>query len=110
MSKIYLASPYSHPDKDVRYDRWMRAAKLYAQLVKDGHIVYCPIAFCHPIATFYKLPTDNDFWKRVNKVFIDWAEIFMILCLDGWGDSKGIRWELAVSITQGMEVVFEDPV
>ncbi len=101
MNKIYLASPYSHRNEMQRELRWKEVSKFYAKLIKKGNTVYCPIAFHHHIAETCDLPTDAEFWKKQNYAFLEWAEVFMIYCLPGWGDSKGILWEIEIAQNLG---------
>ena len=110
MSKIYLASPYSHPDYREREMRWVLVSQLYASLIKQGHAVYCPIAFHHQIAVVCDLPTDHGFWKKQNRAFLEWADIVMVYKLKGWEESEGIQWEVGYAASIAKEVVFEDSI
>jgi hypothetical protein len=57
---IYLASPYSHPDRAVREERFRGACRATAALLRSGHAVFSPIAHairswskvCRPIGHF----------------------------------------------------------
>lgn len=42
---IYLASPYSHPDKDVRELRFIQITEYAAEQVSKGNIVFSPITY-----------------------------------------------------------------
>ena len=110
MSKIYLASPYSHKFTDVRQKRYEEVVKFWVKLIGDSHVVYCPIGSHHPAAEMYQLPTDHLFWKDTNKAFLNWAEILMVYCLEGWGDSEGIRWEIGYASEKQKIITFEDPI
>lgn len=110
MSKIYLASPYTHNEQAVEDWRWKQVAAFAAKLSQEGHIVYCPIGFWHPIARQFGLKGDYKTWMHNDRAFISWCEIFMVYCLEEWGNSEGIRSEIAYAAKQGKEVVFEDPI
>lgn len=88
--KIYLISPYSHEDPMVRHYRFEEAAKAAGELITIGHIVYSPIAHCHPIAIACNLPGGNLFWSEMNEEFMRWADIGVLLELDGWKGSIGV--------------------
>jgi hypothetical protein len=92
---IYLAIPYSHPDKEIREKRFQLANKIASELMKTGEYVYSPISHCHPIAQ-YGLPLDWAFWGKYNKVFLDICEKMIIVLCDGWEESKGIKEEIAL--------------
>ena len=44
MSFIYLATPYSHKDPQVRQNRYEHACKVAGKLMEEGNLVFCPIA------------------------------------------------------------------
>jgi hypothetical protein len=62
MSFIYLASPYSHPSKDVRQFRMMAAANEAAKLTRVA-TVYCPVLHGHHLDMFgMKTVQTHKFW------------------------------------------------
>lgn len=70
MSKhIYLASPYTADDACVRELRYMQACHAAARLMREGHLVFSPIAHSHPLTDF-EIPGDFSFWK-------DWCLSFL---------------------------------
>ncbi|MEA1909555.1 MAG: DUF1937 family protein [Patescibacteria group bacterium] len=94
MKKIYLASPYSHPDPAVREARNLSVCKKAGELMNHGYIVYSPIAHTHPIAVVCNLPTDWEFWKQYDISFIEWADEVWIYTMPGWEKSRGIIAEI----------------
>ena len=92
--RIYLASPYSHPDRLVKSLRYTRAVEAAAYLTSQGHHVFAPIAASHPVAECHELPGDFEYWRAWNYSFIDrWATHLYILAIPGWDDSKGVCGE-----------------
>lgn len=91
----YLASPYSHRDKDVMEQRFQLAEKHAAFMLTRGITIYSPIVHMHELALRYKLPKDFDFWRRHNHNMLWRAKDFHILTIDGWRSSKGVTGELA---------------
>lgn len=115
---IYLASPYSHPDPEVREQRFELACRAAARLIWDGHAVFCPIAHTHPIAK-YGLPTTWDFWQAQDRKILELCEELWVLTIDGWMQSRGVEFEMQiarelgkpiryVSLDQEMEVAVKD--
>ncbi|MCP4786572.1 MAG: DUF1937 family protein [Fuerstiella sp.] len=47
---IYLASPYSHSDANIREKRFRDVCRTAARLMRNGDVVFSPIAHGHPIA------------------------------------------------------------
>ena len=103
MRKIYLACPYSHPEKEVREWRVKQADKKAAELMEAGNLVFSPLSHSHPISNHCKVdPTDHDFWLRQDLWILDICDEFHILCLPGWDVSKGIDIEYTRSIDNNM--------
>lgn len=42
---IYVASPYSHPDKKIQEERYVLVSKACAELVSKGYIAFSPITY-----------------------------------------------------------------
>lgn len=91
---IYVASPYSDPDPDVRADRYFRVLKHTAELIAEGRPAYSPIVHFHDMAIRHDLPYDFHFWKRVNASMIQGCEELHVLRLPGWEESKGVAFEI----------------
>jgi hypothetical protein len=93
MKKVYLMCPYSHSDPKILEQRFEMANKAAVYLMKKGFLVFSPISHSHPIGSCLKNTLDHDFWLKQDRSFIDWADIGVILCIDGWKESKGINME-----------------
>jgi hypothetical protein len=94
---IYLACPYSHPNKDVREYRFRHANRAAAKLMREGHIVYSPISHTHPIAVEGDLPLDWAYWQSVDEFYIRLCEKVIVLMLTGWESSKGVQAEIEIA-------------
>ena len=93
---LYLATPYSHPDPAVREQRFRAACAAAADLIRAGHIVFCPIAHSHPLVE-YGLPTDWAYWERSARAFLERCDEMVVLMLDGWEESVGVRAEIRIA-------------
>lgn len=103
MSKlIYLASPYSHQNKDVEISRYLEISTIAANLMKNGFVIFSPIVHCHPIAIFHSLPTDFKYWENYLKVFIRKSDEVIVAMMDGWRKSKGVQEEIRLAIEIGV--------
>lgn len=94
---LYLACPYTHPDANVRLARFNLVTKAAAALIQRGHIVFSPITMTHPI-DIVMAGGDNtlgsDFWVNFDQTFMDRCDVFVLLPLEGWQESSGIRREI----------------
>lgn len=112
MDRIYLASPYSHPDRIVRETRYLEAVKAAGRLMKErpGCAVFSPIAHSHMIAEMTRLPGDFEFWQAQDVGYIDlWATRLAVLKLDGWQESRGVMAEIARAEARGLPVEYLEP-
>ena len=105
---IYLASPYSHPDKRVRQRRFNASCQVTAALMRAGLIVFSPIVHSHPL-TRHGLPGDWEFWQRYDRAYLEACTGVAVLMLEGWKESKGVQAEIAMARELGKPVIFIDP-
>jgi nucleoside 2-deoxyribosyltransferase len=105
---IYLAGPYTHPDPFVRENRYAALTKKAAELMMDGHIVFSPITHLHPVDAYMRPETrDTDWWFALDEPFMEACNELMVLCLEGWEESKGTAAEIAWFKERGLPVVYE---
>jgi len=90
---VYLASPYTDPDKLVMQERYEEVCRLVAVLIKQGFAVYSPIAHNHYIADQYNLPRDAKFWLSYDEAFLSACCFMLIAGMPGWKESIGIDKE-----------------
>ena len=102
---IYLASPYTHTDKETMELRWKRACEACANIMREGKFVYSPIAHCHDISQF-GLPTTWDFWERYDTEMITRCDHLWVLMLDGWSDSIGVSAEIDIATNYGIPITY----
>jgi hypothetical protein len=95
---VYLASPYTHPEKLVMQERYEEICRLVAILIKQGYSVYSPIAHNHYIADQYNLPRDAEFWLSYDESFLFSCSFILIAGMPGWESSKGIAAERLLAI------------
>jgi len=102
---IYLCSPYTHPDGAVRQARFEAACRAVAALIRQGKAVISPIAHNHAICR-YGLPRDWRVWQRHDLALLALCVEVVVLKLDGWQQSVGVRAEIAAARTLGKPVEF----
>ena len=110
MSNIeYLATPYSHEDKEVMEFRAAVSDYIFSELSKEGRIIYAPISSGHHIAVHYGLPTDYKFWQKACEAFVGASYKLLVIMLPGWEESVGLTAEREVAHKLGLEIEFIDP-
>lgn len=105
---IYLASPYSHPDANIREQRFRDACIAAARLIRAGHVIFSPIAHGHPIAE-HGLPIDWQFWERQDREQLERCDEIVVLMLDGWKESVGVQAEIRIAGELGKPVRYVTP-
>lgn len=103
----YLASPYSHPDADVRELRFQQVCEAAAWLLRAGVYVFSPIAHSHPIARF-GLPKGWDWWREYDFRYLSICAGTIVLMMPGWRESVGVTDEIAETRAQGKPLVHLD--
>ena len=102
--RIYLASPYTHPDSLIMQARFRLAESATLILMKKGYLVFSPIVYSHPLAKKGKLPRDYTYWRVFNESWIDWADQLVVLELDHWKESVGVRAEIEYAVEARMNI------
>jgi|SRR5271157_1025842 len=90
---IYLATPYTHPDVEVRKNRYREAVAVAYRLTVNGHNIFSPIIATHEMGNQFNLPYDYAFWENWCHDFISSSKVFLACCMDGWEDSAGVGKE-----------------
>lgn len=99
---IYLASPYTHPDKEVMHVRFFEAEHALFLALRDCHWVYSPIVHCHELARKHKLPTSHTYWLAYDTEFLRLSSELWTLYIPGWDTSKGVTYERKLAQTLGI--------
>ena len=107
---LYLACPYSHPDPEVRRQRFHTANKAAALLIAHGYSVFSPISHSHPIAEDSNLnPNDPDLWTRIDLDILQHCTRLLVLKLPGCDESFGIVRETQFASSHNIPIAFVNP-
>lgn len=109
MTYIYLASPYSHPDSEVRHGRYRAAEMAVHWLLTHRLWVYSPIVHSHNLAENYELPKGIDFWFPFDQAMIRSALAVWVLQIQGYVESKGIHDELEFALSLNIPIGYIRP-
>ncbi len=106
--KIYLGIPFSHPDLIIQEFRYRIATEISGRLLYAHHIVYSPITHYWPQVKAMGIPEqmkDLEFWIPYNDAFLKWADLLVIVSIDNWAESVGVRYEIDQMIKMNKEIV-----
>ena len=91
---IYIASPYSHPDDNVREENFRIVSKLVAKLTSEGKFPISPITYGHTLLGFHEMPSDWQFWQDFCLTFLQHCEELWVYQMPGWDKSRGVAEEI----------------
>lgn len=91
---IYLASPYSHKEDKVRFERFETIARVAAKLMSQGVYLFCPITHTHPINEAGINNPGWDFWCKYDYMMLDRCQELWIADMPGWKESVGVTAEI----------------
>lgn len=106
---VYLACPYTHKDRAVRVSRFNAANEAASKLMLGGAYVFSPISHTHPIAEAGGLPLGWDFWEGFDRAYIGHSRKLIVLRIEGWKESTGVRAEIVIAQEAGIPVEYIDP-
>lgn len=93
---IYLAQPYSYKaNAYLRHKRYEYAMKRTVEFFLEGHAIFSPIIQSHQMSKYADMPTDFDFWRKIDFAFIDASKEVWVLKMKGWDKSQGVTEEIA---------------
>jgi hypothetical protein len=108
MSKlIYLASPYSkYPGG--RNAAFLAACDKAAELMLQGHLIFCPIAHSHPIENIGMDGEikDGDFWLKQDFAVLSKCDELWVYQMPGWDTSYGVGKEIEFAKKNNIEVKY----
>ena len=106
----YLASPYSHPDREVMDKRLDEITKITARLTerfgRDGMMVFSPIVYT---AQLEKICDPPQGWYYADFQILSRCDRLLVIQMDGWQESKGIQLEIAFALGKGIPVKYMSP-
>ena len=106
MTLVYLATPYTHPDSQVRERRFREVSRVAGDMMRQGIHVFSPISHTHPIALAGCLPKGWEFWQAQDFAMLRACSKLAVLMQDGWQDSVGVQAEMALAREMGLPVEF----
>lgn len=105
LKRIYLASPYSHPDLGMRLLRVAHVRQVCARMnERPGINCYSPISHSHDLPHPKELAKSDAFWRPLNEDEIRRSDEVHVLMLSGWDISVGVTREIEYALSLGKPV------
>lgn len=105
---IYLAAPYTHEQLIVMEDRYVVMNKITARLIteQDAVIPHSPISYTHRISHHCDPAFD---WYAWDKQYLARCDGMIVVKLDGWEESDGVKIETDFCMENGVPFVHSKP-
>lgn len=100
---IYLAAPYSDPNRDVIADRMERFYATHARLLARGDVTVSPL-LNHQVVGRHAISGDWDFWQSYSETLLARCDEMWIVTLPGWEESKGVQGEIAFAKSRAIPI------
>jgi nucleoside 2-deoxyribosyltransferase len=108
---IYLACPFSHPDKNVELQRYEIANRTAAGLMRAGLYIFSPLSHSFPIDKYVQMvgKKSHRFWMDQDLIVLRRCQLLMIINIDGTEESKGVVEEIEEATKLKLPVRIIDP-
>ena len=103
---IYIASPYTSVDVGEMNARFLEACIALSRLSELGVPAFVPIAHSGYAHLHYRATEDRDYWMAIGLDILKICSSVMVLQLDGWKDSVGIKEELKEARELGLPITY----
>lgn len=109
---IYLASPYTAPTLQEEWRRYHHICSVAYALCANGHLIFCPIAQGHAIATAPTMGSRiiHTYWMKLSLRMLEGCQEMWVCTMPGWKESKGVQAEIAHAVDKRILVSYLDPV
>lgn len=107
---LYAATPYSKYEGGIHH-AFIDACKVTERMLRAGLLnVYSPIVHSHSLAIYGNLdPLDHGIWLPFNEAIIRKSDALVVVTLQGWEESDGIKHEIRAFVADGRPVYFMSP-
>ena len=102
----YLASPYTDEVPEVLEFRYIKTLAATASMTREGFQVFSPIVYGHVLREVLKLPPSFSIWRKFDFLMLARSDILLVLTLDGWKKSVGVKAEIKEAKRLGMPIKY----
>lgn len=102
----YLAGPYGSVHSHIKERRYNQLTFVAAQLMKRGEVIFSPITHCHYLAQEHASFEGPDFWLHQDLAILRRCDTLIVLRLEGWEQSEGLRREIEFATEHNIPVEY----
>ncbi len=101
---IYISCPYTHPDPSVQEYRYKMSCKAASKLFAAGIVCFNPLAHSVPAVEFGGCSLTHSQWLAIDLEILRRCDEMLLLGLEGWRQSVGVKDELFEALALGKPV------
>ena len=90
----------------MREERFNAACAATAAMMRDGLMIYSPIAASHVLACKHQLLGDWQFWQAYDELIVSRCDRLWVLTIPGWDRSAGVAAEVKIAERCGKPLDF----
>jgi hypothetical protein len=105
----YIISPYNHPDSRVVAERISLTSKFVAAMIERGFTPVSPSLYGHGLIIEADMVSHWLFWEKFCKSLLEKCNSVIVLQLEGWDRSIGVKAELEHVAMLGLPVRYTTP-
>lgn len=94
MFLYYLASPYTHKNKEIQKKRLKDISIIGSELTKKGVLCIHPIASSATLVKHGSMKGCFDTWATLDLEYVRRCDAVLVADLDGWKESIGVTAEI----------------
>ncbi len=101
---IYMSCPYTHTDLAVREYRYRMSCMAASKLFEAGIACFNPLANSVPAVEFSGCDLTHSQWLDIDFEILRRCDEILLLGLEGWRQSVGVKSELFEAMALGIPV------
>ncbi len=102
---VYVACPYSHPDKAVVEERMKAFYRVDSDLIKQGFFTVSPMNKA-AMADHVDIATTWEFWEQYSYALLSRCTKMFVITMPGWDTSAGVLGEINFAVQNGIAVEY----
>jgi hypothetical protein len=102
---IYLACPYTHEHDFIQHRRYEQVTQVAATLMREGQCIYSPITSMHYLSR-HMTDVPHRFWLDHDLAILARCDKMIVLQLEGWEQSEGLKAEIAFAAEHNIPIEF----
>ncbi len=106
---VFVSSPYSTPDAELKALRYKTSCISCGAIMRMGGYPLSPVVHGVPIVNVMTVPDDYEYWKEYCLALVSKCDFMIILMVEGWEESSGVKGEMEAARKLDIPVYFFQP-